>query len=96
MVRQAVFGVHAFAVKSPRPLTSTPEDSAWPPSSQHAKTDRINAPNCQNVRRTGWRMPWALRMRIAELLLRCIFESSESVERTEESDALVGVSCWPG
>lgn len=43
------------------------------------------------LRRLGWRMPWSMRARIAEVLLGCLFEGPEGGDKIQDADALLKV-----
>ncbi|KAK9787273.1 hypothetical protein WJX73_008331 [Symbiochloris irregularis] len=53
---------------------------------------------CAQQTRLGWRMPWSVRARIAEVLLGCLFEGPEGGDKIQDADALLKVltqQVWP-
>ena len=49
-------------------------------------------------RSSGWRFPWAVRVRVADLLLRSLFESDDSGAYVEDRTALLSLlenQLWP-
>lgn len=54
---------------------------------------------CVGVQRSsGWRFPWAVRVRVADLLLRGLFESDDSGAYVEDRTALLSLlenQLWP-
>lgn len=49
-------------------------------------------------RSSGWRFPWAVRVRVADLLLRGLFESDDSGSYVEDRTALLSLlekDLWP-
>ena len=45
--------------------------------------------------RSGLQLPWAMRARLAELLLQCMFQDADASTRIDECEELVKVCCLP-
>ena len=43
--------------------------------------------------RSGLQLPWAMRARLAELLLQCMFQDADASTRIDECEELVKVCC---